>query len=105
MYAVSIGQENADIVQHSRLLQEGLVEVQLGMTVGNVEGFIGHLSTVCQKDMEQFALFLGILGIIFMDDFDRVHTYSILDILTKNSAILQNFAHTASKKSKKLLFL
>ena len=61
--------EDADVVEHGRHLEEGLVESQLGMASGNGQRTVGHLPTMGEQDVPQ----LGRGGVVFVDELNVIH--------------------------------
>lgn len=69
MDAVGIGEKDADVVQKGGFFDELGIEVQFGVAMGNVKGFVGYGTAMCHEDVLQFVF----LGVILVDDGKSVH--------------------------------
>ena len=69
LYAGSIGQEDADVVEHGRLFYKLGVEVQFGMIRNNLQRFSRYRLAMCYEDMTK----LVILGIILINNCLIIH--------------------------------
>ena len=64
-----IGQVDADVVEHRRLVDEGAVNGKLGMSVHNLEGQAGHILDVEAENTLDVATY----GVVLMDDVQGVN--------------------------------
>ena len=62
MDARGIGQKNADIMEHGRLLREERVGIELGMTCYDAQRLVSHISAMENKNIFEFL----IVSIIFI---------------------------------------
>lgn len=61
--AGGVAPTDANVVEHSGLLDEGCIELQLRMATTNLQAAVGHLATVFQQQTAQVI----VLRIIFLD--------------------------------------
>ena len=67
--AGSVGEEDADVVEHGGFFQELAIHVQFRFLPSNGKRALSHLSAV----QKQQVLQLGVVSVVFMDEGKEVH--------------------------------
>lgn len=81
-----IGLADADVVEHGGVFEKLAVGAQLGVTLCDGEGAVGHLTAVADEETAQIV----VVRVIFVDDLLKKHSF--LTILAQSYALFQNFA-------------
>ena len=69
LYARGVGEEDSDVMQHRRLLDELGIEMQFRMIRNNLQRFSRYRLTMVDEDMTKFV----ILGIILINNCLIIH--------------------------------